>query len=183
MRVLALDLSKASTGFAAWGPGDAVVASGTWQLGSEMTSRGMVFARLHERMTDLNSVGAIDALFFEEPISPPQLQGHTNLDTIKLALGLSAHAESWGEAMGCRIIRGVNNTTWRREFLGKLPRKSRTADLKHMAMTRCRDLGFRPAKHDEAEAIGLLDYACDSLQIIPPWRLANPLVAQFGAVL
>lgn len=163
MRICALDLSKSSTGFACWAPGDAVVASGVWQLGSEWTSRGRVYAKLHEHLTDLNRLGRIEALFFEEAIHPAQLQGHTNADTVKLAAGLGAHAESWGEAMGCRIIREVNMSTWRRHFLGKMPRATRTAELKDMAMRRCRQLGFRPEKHDEAEAIGILDYACASL--------------------
>lgn len=170
MRVLALDLSKASTGFAAWGEGDAHLASGAWQLGSEYTSRGMVFAKLHERLTELHMLGAIEAIFYEEPIHPAQLQGATNAETIKLAAGLAAHAESWGEAMGCRTIRAVNMSTWRRHFLGRMPRATRTAELKGMAIERCRQLGFSPTSHDQAEAIGILDYACDALELSPPWQ-------------
>jgi hypothetical protein len=37
-------------------------------------------------------------------------------------------------------------------------------------MTRCRDLGFSPLKHDEAEALGLLDYALSVEGVIAPWR-------------
>ena len=39
-----------------------------------------------------------------------------------------------------------------------------------MAMSRCREIGFAPLKHDEAEALGLLDYAISVEGIIAPWR-------------
>lgn len=180
MRILALDLSKSSTGWAVWGPDDARAASGHWQLGSEFTCRGRVYANLHARMTDLHRVGVIDAVFLEEAVHPAKLQGHTNIESIKLAAGLGSHAESWAEAMGCRIVREVNQVTWRRRFIGSMRRGTKTPDLKEYAMQRARELGFAPRKHDEAEAIGILDYACDALGILPYWRAHNPLVQQFA---
>uniref|UniRef100_UPI003B3B20F1 hypothetical protein n=1 Tax=Sphingomonas sp. TaxID=28214 RepID=UPI003B3B20F1 len=84
MRVLGLDLSKRSTGWACWAPGEDRGHSGTWQLGSEFTSRGRVFAKLHQYMSDLHRIGKIDAIFFEETIVPAQLQGHTNIDTLRI---------------------------------------------------------------------------------------------------
>jgi hypothetical protein len=182
MRIVGLDLSKSSTGWATWAPGEAELASGTWQLGSEFTSRGRVFARLHENMMALESLGHVDAWFYEEPIHPAQLQGQTNADTIKLAAGLAMHVESAAEAFGARFIRAVNMSTWRREFLGKLPRSMRTADLKDMAMQRCRQLGFKPLKHDQAEAIGICDYACASLDLVPFWRTQEVLRPTLGVL-
>ena len=180
MRILALDLSKSSTGWAVWGKDDARLSSGTWQLGSEYTSNGLVFAKLHQRMSDINLLGAIDAVFVEDALDARALSGNTNIQTLKLASGLGSHAESWAEAMGCRIFRAVNQTTWRRHFIGSMRRGTKSVDLKEYAMQRCRDLGFKPQKHDEAEAIGLLDYACDDLGFLPPWRANIPLVQQFG---
>lgn len=180
MRVLALDLSKTSTGFAIWGPGDDRAYSGTWELGSSYTSRGKVYTTLHQRMLDLFGVTPFEAVFFEEQISPGRLQGHTNALTIKLAGGLGAHVESFAEWYGLRIVREVNQTTWRRDFLGKLPRHLRSSDLKDMAMQRARQLGFKPQKHDEAEAIGILDHACIALDMTPPWQLQLALQAQIG---
>lgn len=169
MRILALDLSKTSTGFATWGPGDATLASGVWELGSAFTTPGTTFCRLHQRMSEVAALGAIDAVFFEEPLNLQGSSIKTSAETIHLLVGLAAHAQSWGEAMGCRIIRPVHQATWRRHFLGKMPRATKSAELKDYAMARCRQLGFRPLKHDQAEAIGILDYACDSLSIVPPW--------------
>jgi len=180
VRILALDLSKTATGFACWGPEDSCVASGHWVLGSEWTDDGTVFAKLHERMTDLHTVGRIDAVFIEDAIDARALHGHTNIDTLKLLSGLAAHAKSWSAAMGCRMLREVNMSTWRRHFIGKMKRGTRTVDLKEFAMRRCRELGFNPKRHDEAEALGLLDYACSDLGVTPFWRVEAPLVQQFA---
>lgn len=181
MRILALDLSKRSAGWAAWGPDDGVVASGTWVLGSEFTPKGRVFARLHEEMSAINALGAIDHIFYEKPLNLGPEAGNTSADTINILVGLAMHAESWGEAMGVRLIADVHMATWRRFFLGKMPRATRTDELKQYAMSRCRQLGFKPIKHDQAEALGILDFGCEQLGITPPWRagevLRAPLVA------
>lgn len=170
MRILALDLSKRSAGWACWGPDDGRLASGAWVLGSEFTSTGATFAKLHQNMSELHSVGPIDAVFYERPRHLDAFNQQSDANAHMLAVGLAAHAESWGEAMGCRVIRDVHMATWRRHFLGKMPRATKSADLKDYAMERCRQLGFKPAKHDEAEAIGILDYACDALQLSVPWN-------------
>ena len=167
MRVLALDQSKTCTGWALWAPGDDRAASGHFALGSEYTPRSRVFCRLHEELTGLQTVnGAIDALFYEQPLI---MSEGSSAETLTLLWGIAAHIESWGEAMGCRIIRATHAATWRRHFIGKMPR-AKTAELKDRALERCRQLGFRPKKHDEAEAIGILDFACDDLRLTPPWR-------------
>ena len=180
MRVAFLDLSKPATGFACWAPGDARLASGTWRLGSEFTSRGRVFARLHENMMELDALGHVDAWFYEDSLNIMPGTVPTNLESVRLSAGLCAHVESGGEALGARIIRPVNQVTWRREFLGKQPRSMKKVDLKDMAMQRCRQLGFKPAKHDEAEAIGGLTYSCLSLDITPYWIAQEVLRPAFG---
>lgn len=115
-------------------------------------------------------LGRIDAIFYEKPLNLGPAAGNTNADTIEVLIGLAMHVESWGDAMGCRIIRAVNQTSWRRSFLGAMKRGTKSVDLKDYAMQRCRQLGFSPQKHDQAEAIGILDYACFDLDLTPPWR-------------
>lgn len=167
-------------------PGDATAASGIWTLGSEYTSPGRTYAKLHEELMALHRLGRIEALFYEEPIDPRFMSGQTNKDTIAVLMGLAAHAESFGEAVGCRVIRAVNQVTWRRHFIGPVSRpkdargKPIKVDLKELAMQRARALGFRPQRHDQAEAIGIMDFACDSLGIAMPWH-AKP--ARAGAML
>lgn len=169
MRVLGLDPSKRAMGWALWAPGEQI-ASGVWELGSELTSRGTVFARVHEKIMELHQLGRIEAVFYEDLVNiVPGSPVPTNKDSILLAAGIAAHIESFGEAMGFRIVRAVHQATWRRHFIGKMPRGTKSVDLKAMAMERCRQLGFRPTKHDQAEAIGILDYACDALNLSPPW--------------
>lgn len=182
MRILALDPSETSCGFAVWGPQDAVAASGVWVLGSSFTSAGTVFARLHERMSELNTLGSIDAVFFERPRHLDAWTQQSNANSHLLMVGLAAHIMSWGEAMGCRIIRDVNMATWRRHFLGKMPRATKSEELKDLAMERARQLGFKPMKHDQAEAIGILDYACEQLGTVPPWRAQEVLRPPLGRV-
>lgn len=173
MRTIFLDLSKRSAGFACWAPGDERPVSGAWILGSEFTSDGLVYCKLHQNLSDLHALGRIEAIFWEEPLDARVLSGHTNIDSLRILGGLAAHAASWGEAMGCRTIRSVNMTVWRRFFIGAMPRATKSAELKHKAVERCRQLGFKPQTHDEAEAIGGLTYAVDQLDLMPPWRDAH----------
>lgn len=180
MRILALDLSERSSGFACWGEDDACIASGRWVLGSEYTSAGTVFGKLHEEMSNLNRVGKIDAVFWERPLALDGWNKNSNANSHLLAVGLAAHAFSWADFMGCKIARDVSMSTWRAHFLAGLSWNSKhkgavTDTLKEMAVNRCRALGFRPRTHDEAEAIGILDHVCDTLQITPYWRKRAPL--------
>lgn len=166
---LALDLSVKSTGFAIWSEGQAKPACGTWALAPSIDWAARAFVRLHKNLLDLHRVSPIDDLVFEEPLPPAALKGFTNAVTLAAAAGLAAHAQSFAEAMGIRH-RPVNLVTWRRHFIGKMPRGTKTPDLKALAMRRCRELGFDPQKHDAAEACGLLDYQLSVSGIIPPWR-------------
>lgn len=175
MRVLALDQSETSTGYAVWGPKDARAVTGHKALGSAYTSPGRVFANIHELMTELDSIGSIDAVFYERPRHLDGWNAQSNANAHLLLVGLAAHILSWGCAMQCRVVRDVHMATWRRHFLGKMPRATKSDELKDMAMKRARQFGFKPAKHDEAEAIGILDFACEELGLSPPWHVAAPL--------
>lgn len=174
---LALDLSIRSTGWALFSEGQDRPAFGTWSLADHIDWRARAYCRLHRNLMDLHRVSPIDHLVYEEPLSAGAVHGHTNVTTLEAMAGLAAHASSFGEAVGA-THRAVNMATWRRHFLGKMPRGTKTPDLKAMAMARCRELGFDPAKHDAAEAIGLLDYELSIRGITPPWRVANLLTRQ-----
>lgn len=180
MRILALDLSKRSTGWACASVDDAKPSYGHWVLGSEYTSNGRVFLKLHQNMSELNTLGRIDAVFYEDAINILPGAQFTNVHAIKLASGLIAHADSWGDAMGCRIVRAVNLATWRRSFFGNIGRKHGRSDLKQYSIDRAKQLGFSTRNDDEADAIGILDYAIESLGHVPVWRanevLRPPLV-------
>ncbi len=181
MRLMSLDLSKRSAGLAGWdGKSQPVVLSK--ELGSNLTSHGMVFARLHGVMNDLTKVmGGIDAIYCEEPLQPQALAGHTTFDTIYLAYGLAAHAASFAEAKGVRFHM-VNQSVWRRHFIGRMKRGTKRATLKDYAKERARQLGFTPRNDDEADAIGLLTYACEREGIQPPWTRDEILRPPLGDI-
>jgi len=182
--IIALDLSKRSTGYAVLCDGWNTARHGCWQLGSEYTSDGRTFAKLHQNLADLRKLARFDTLYFEEPIHPAALTGHTNIDTLRVLAGLAAHAESFAAAVGLRICMRVNISSWRKHFVGKMPRGTKTKDWKHYAIERCRQYGFQPRKDDEADALGILDYACELQGFRPPWRadeVLRPVLMLDGA--
>lgn len=147
-----------------------VPGSGIWSLGSELTSAGVAFLRLHQNMNDLFSVHPFDIVVYEEPLNLGPHAGFTNRDTLFVLTGLAAHVDSFCEAKGVRKVRSVNNATWRRHFIGKMKRGTKSKTLKDYAMERCAQLGLSPKKHDDADAYGILDYMCEMEGIMPPWR-------------
>lgn len=174
---VALDLSLSSTGWASWAHGDAAPSYGRWALADSMKWRGRGYVRLHKELKAIHDATPIDHLIFEEPLSHASVSGHTNIDTLQTLAGLAAHAESFAAAVKA-VPRPVNVATWRRHFIGSMPRGTKSPDLKAMTMKRCRELGFSPVSNDEADAIGLLDFALHQDGILPPWRDANVLVRQ-----
>ncbi len=196
--ILALDLSKTRTGWAIWTPGWEKPRYGGWKLGSEYTSDGGVFCALHMRLAELRQVMRFGSIYHEQAILPANLSGKTNIRALALAAGLAAHVESYAEATGCRAY-AINVSTWRRDFVGddlvkdaqaaarakrKLSGKGSARDkLKELTKDRCRQLGFAPRSDDEADAIGILDFALDFHEHIrPPWRVNEVLRPMAGAV-
>lgn len=179
--ILALDLSKRSTGFALWGTSMAKPVSGTWSLGSELTSAGRSFLRLHQCMNDLYQIHPFEIVIYEEPLNLGPGAGVTNKDTIFTLIGLAAHVDSYCEAKGVRKVRSVNQSSWRRHFIGSMKRGTKTKQLKEYAMERCQQLGFKPQRHDEAEAIGILSYMCAMEGIVPAWEAHEILRQPLGS--
>lgn len=175
MKIIALDLSKANSGMVGWDGQSPQPIILSHVLGSELTKHGMVFARLHGHLNDLAQIlGGVDVIYVEEPLMPQAIQRHTTFQTIYLSYGLAAHADSYAAAKSCRI-QFVNQTNWRAHFIGKMKRGTKTKEFKEYAMDRCRQLGLKARNFDEADALGVLDYACDLERIMPPWRAGEVL--------
>jgi hypothetical protein len=168
---VALDLSVRSTGWAMWSAGQPLPTYGTWELAGDLDHLARAYVRLHRNLFELHRLDAIESLVFEEAIPGHMLRGQTSAITLQAAAGLAAHAMSFCEALGIRW-RPVSIAAWRRHYIGSVPRGTKTPDFKHLSMTRCRELGFNPAKHDAAEACGLLDYQLSTEGVLPPWRNA-----------
>lgn len=189
--ILALDLSKTRTGWAAWERGAPKPRYGSWVLGSEYSTDGQVYAKLHQRLSELRAVIRFGSIYYEQAILPANLSGNTNIRALSLAAGLAAHVESFAFAMKCQAT-AINVGTWRKDFIGselvkdaqadarakrKLTGKGSARDkLKALTMARCRQLGFAPRFDDEGDAIGILDFALDFHEHVrPPWRAEEVL--------
>lgn len=177
LSVLSLDLSIKSTGFALLCGGEAKPVFGTWELAGDVQHAPRAFVRLHRNLKDLNDATPFDVVAYEDTLPPYMLRGHSDAATVKALAGLAGHVESFCAAMGIRC-RAVNQSTWRKHFIGSMPRGTVSSDWKHLAMTKCREFGLEPAKHDAAEAIGLLDYQLSVEGIAPPWRQEHLLQRQ-----
>ncbi|MBK6800341.1 MAG: hypothetical protein IPG83_02320 [Novosphingobium sp.] len=179
-KIIALDLSKRSTGWAIWEAGWANPRYGSVQLGSEYTTDGGCYVKLHSVLRDLRTtLCRFESIYYEDPINAMALTGHTNADTLRVLSGLAAHACSFGHAMGIRV-QAVNITSWRRHFVGKMPRGTKTKDWKDYAGERCRQYGWKPKNSDEADALGILDYAVSLEGKTPPWISNETLRAPLG---
>ena len=132
--------------------------------------------------SDLYQAYPFDIVYYEEPIALGPGAHRTNRDTVFTLIGLAAHADSFFEAKNVRKYRSVNQSSWRRHFIGSMKRGTKTKQLKEYAMERCAQLGMTPQKHDEAEAIGVLDYMCEMERIMPPWRSQEVLRQPLGSV-
>lgn len=177
---LALDLSGKATGWAFWNGESARPVSGIWSLTNALTDHGTMFMNLHQRMNDHFKLMPADIVFYEEPISLGPGAVQTNRDTVFTLIGLAAHVDSFCAAKSVRKLRSVNQKSWRRHFIGSMRRDVKTKALKAYAVERCHQLGIRPSRHDEAEAIGILSYACAMEDIVPPWEAGEVLRVPLG---
>lgn len=184
MRFLALDLSKRRTGWAYWDGEAQKPLYGHWELGSEHTNDGHVYAKLYERLTEHESVLPVDVCAIEQPIHPAQLQGGTNIDSLRILSGLCAHVHSFGYFKSWKPVREINNSSWRRDFIGPQKRGTKRKALKDLTMERCQQFGWAPRYDDEADALGILDYVIGlpGFKITAPWRMQEALRAPLGVV-
>ena len=197
MKIITLDLAKSRTGWAIWHRGWAVPRYGSVVLGSEYATDGQAYGKLHEELAGLRATFGFETIYYEQAIDPRNLGGSTNIKALTLAAGLAAHVESFATATRCRAF-GINVMNWRKDFISadlvnsaqakaRAKRKSTGKkasardELKRLTKARCEQLGFAPKFFDEADAIGILDYALDFHEhITPPWRADEVLRPPLG---
>ncbi len=190
MRIAALDLSKTCTGWAYFdSDGGGKPSYGSWVLGSKFTSDGGVFAKLHENLADLHSVMPFDAMYVEQAIT--NIAVGSSYSTVFLLTNLQGHAESFASCFGLKF-RIVNVSSWRPPFIGRIESQKAKADarrisqelgkkvgatksLKQLTIARCKQLGMNPKNDNEADALGILDYAIEMEGLVAPWR-ANEIL-------
>lgn len=182
VNILALDISKRSTGWAWFAEGADRARHGVWdRLGSEYTSRGQLFYAFYGQLLDHRRAMPFERVAAEEPVNLIPNSVQTNAESVWIAVGMGATLELFCHSFKVRL-EWVHQATWRRHFLGRMPRATKSASLKALAMERARQLGFSPHRHDEAEALGILDHALERLRIPVPWRAEEVLRPPLGDV-
>lgn len=169
MRILALDQSPSSTGFALWD--DGLALSGAWPLCEGIARRAIGFNEIHARLLAIHKDRPIDLIAYEQPIKRPS----DKVEKLIALYGVAAHIESFCQKRQIRCF-VIGQHSWRETWLGKKHGIKGSEDLKRAAIERARQYDFDPKTHDEAEALGILDHQLLSMKIMPPWREAHPLL-------
>ena len=171
MRILALDQSLSSCGFAVWNTDDPIPQSGAWPLCEGVAQRANAFLGLRRELIALHKAEPIDLIAHEKPIKLPT----DKLDKLIGIYGLVAHIECFARGKRIRLM-SIDSREWRKTWFFGMDVAGRT-DLKRMAIERARQFGMDPITDDEAEACGILDHIMHEERIMPPWRALNPMVA------
>lgn len=171
-------------GWAAWSPGDARPACGSFDMPLELGRAG---CRMHAWLHELAQVHPYEVLIYEQPTGPTETLGDKHLAEIAMTFGIASHIESYCHHRGIRCRR-AGLGAWRRTFLGKgVGEKVRTFD--GWMKARLQEFGWwRPKRREEQSAVGLLDHLIAlEARHTPPWRerelqdLQAPAVAAGGA--
>jgi hypothetical protein len=157
--VLALDLATV-TGWCFGRPGKVPVFGHTRFIkpGGSRAAAYRAFREWLETICEMRKEKP-DLIVFESPAIPSIMAGKTNIDTIKLLIGLAENLEEF-----CHDyveLREASVGQVRSHFIGQ---NLKAAIAKPMVMERCQALGWNVADYDEADACALWDYQCCHLR-------------------
>ena len=158
--VLALDLAT-KTG---WAAGPDPVRYGVWDL-SAYASVARRLRMLRTKLDRLRDEVAITDVMYETPWVGRKTHQHT----ARLLMAMPVIVEMFCDEHDIRCWE-VAAPTWRKHFLGvgqvRVGKHGSSRDeLKRMARERCRLLGYAVSTDDEADALGILDYALGFLKV------------------
>lgn len=149
-RVLALDISGASTGVAI---GHGAEAPRSFAVSFDGATRGHVGAGFAKWLRDLMIVEQPDLVVFEAPLR--QSDENTSIDSVRLLTGLSFTTETICAMRGVKSYE-AHVQSWRKVFLGH----GRPANPKKAALAMCQMLGWDAGgSHDRADALGVWCWA------------------------
>ena len=165
MKVLALDPSATSCGFAFWDTEIERVEFGAWHLANSMSYLGDAGRNVHHRLSSFIGDQKIDHIFCEQVVE--YNKRIAQISRIRL-YEVYLHVHSFGREMGIPV-HDIHAATWRRTFLGITSRGTTRKQFKDMSTRRCRYLGFLCTKDDMADAIGVLTQGCLAQKVQPYW--------------
>jgi hypothetical protein len=154
-RVLALDLAT-TTGWAHGAPGS-IPQFGHLRFSKPGSSRAVTYRGfrnwLDEKWGGRDDIP--DVIVYESPAVPSIMAGKTNIETIKVLVGLAEHLEEW--AHGKTDLREARVADVRVHFVGS---NMKSAFAKQKTYEQCRMLGWEVENFDQADACALWDYQC-----------------------
>ncbi len=155
-QILALDLAG-RTGWACGYATDKVPQSGSIRFAREGASLAATLSDCRLQLRDFLSANPeIGLVVFEAPLVPFFKRGKTNINTIRMLMGLCAVVEELLYTLGVYDIREATVADVRTHFLGS--NKHKRAEAKHLTINACYRLGWKPATDDEADAMALWHY-------------------------
>lgn len=155
-RVLALDLSS-HTGWAVDAPGGGdKPLSGVVDFDLHGDEYGPTFSAFRNFLNDAVCIHEPEVLAFEAPLMPHGGNFMTSEQTVRLLIGLAAHAEQIGHAMGLETVE-CNVQTVKRFFTGT--GRAQKADM----IARCNAIGWPVKNHNAADALAVYAFVKSSL--------------------
>lgn len=158
---LTLDLAKMS-GFCNWTPGTKpVISNSDIELWYQHEYGHALFIH-HKRLVKNIEKYGVTHICFERPIKLKT----DSVERLRKIYGLSNMVEFVCDQMGIGCSEVAINT-WRSHVLthGQLPSK----EAKRQAMNIAYGLGYEPKSNDEAEALCIMFYLADILNLKPDW--------------
>jgi hypothetical protein len=171
MHILALDMSKARTGWASWSDDQDRPTYGSFSLGSDMTDKWDVLVNLHKRWLELTAFGYPTHVVLEKPANTKHWDRPTNFDNDCLLIRITGQLGYLARVCNVRYIRETDGSKWFTQFNAQ-PRSAKRAkgvSTKDITLQTCRQAGLKPKNDDEADAIGILTYEMSNLGIEAPW--------------
>jgi hypothetical protein len=158
VNVLALDLARV-IGWA-WGPPGTAPRFGSYRLTKASSSRAAAYRELRLWLDlKLSVLNSTDLIVYESPALPMHMHGHTNINAIRLLIGLCETLEEW--AYDKFELSEAPVAQVRSHFIG---RNMKAKLAKPHTLARCRQLGWDVQTFDEADACALWDYQCGFLR-------------------
>ena len=152
--ILALDLAT-RFGWAEGAPGTEP-RYGSERFAPAGSSHAAVFGGAIKWLATRLSAFKPARIVIEAPMNPNMMQGRTNAKTGRLLLGLPAVIEGTAFRFGVYDVKEARVADVRHHFIGSNPRG---ATGKQQTIARCRQLGWKPADDNAADALALWHYA------------------------
>mgnify|MGYP000949169420 CR=1 FL=1 len=164
LTVLAFDQSPTATGWAIGSPNDQKPRHGVFEMDKWGNNEGDRLVQFHRWMMDKCQTNEVSDVFYEQPFLP----GHGNFHSIEPQFFLIGHINFVARLLKLPV-RQVAMASWRSRFLGTtkappgLKGDAGRQELKKMALRACSKRGWVVWDDNAAEALGIWDYACSTL--------------------